>query len=148
MTHSNQKYAFGFLVAVDQHSKKGNAGEIHSTSLEFQPSEKQEPRSSDMAVIYEREDCKEVYIIHGVKVLPFYLAYFCWQIFELTLIPFTLRKFGLFKKYWSLKDWMINLPWLWGHKIVFPKNARIVLVDPWDDPYWSAYMRGYLDGSL
>lgn len=101
-----------------------------------------------MAVIYEREDCKEVYIIHGVKVLPFYLAYFCWQIFELTLIPFTLRKFGLFKKYWTLKDWMINLPWLWGHKIVFPKNARIVLVDPWDDPYWSAYMRGYLDGSL
>lgn len=148
MTHSNQKYAFGFLVAVDQHSKIENPGEIHGTSLEFQPSEKQELRSSDMAVIYEREDCKEVYIIHGVKVLPFYLAYFCWQIFELTLIPFTLRKFGLFKKYWSLKDWMINLPWLWGHKIVFPKNARIVLVDPWDDPYWAAYMRGYLDGSL
>lgn len=116
MTHSNQKYAFGFLVAVDQHSKIENAGEIHGTSLEFQPSEKQELRSSVMAVIYEREDCKEVYIIHGVKVLPFYLAYFCWQIFELTLIPFTLRKFGLFKKYWSLKDWMINLPWLWGHK--------------------------------
>lgn len=148
MTHSNQKYAFGFLVAVDQHSKIENPGETHGTSLEFQPSEKQELRSSDMAVIYEREDCKEVYIIHGVKVLPFYLAYFCWQIFELTLIPFTLRKFGLFKKYWSLKDWMINLPWLWGHKIVFPKNARIVLVDRWDDPYWSAYMRGYLDGSL
>lgn len=148
MTHSNQKYAFGFLVAVDQHSKIENPGETHGTSLEFQPSEKQELRISDMAVIYEREDCKEVYIIHGVKVLPFYLAYFCWQIFELTLIPFTLRKFGLFKKYWSLKDWMINLPWLWGHKIVFPKNARIVLVDPWDDPYWSAYMRGYLDGSL
>ena len=148
MTHSNQKYAFGFLVAVDQHSKIENPGETHGTSLEFQSSEKQELRSSDMAVIYEREDCKEVYIIHGVKVLPFYLAYFCWQIFELTLIPFTLRKFGLFKKYWSLKDWMINLPWLWGHKIVFPKNARIVLVDPWDDPYWSAYMRGYLDGSL
>ena len=148
MTHSNQKYAFGFLVAVDQHSKIENPGETHGTSLEFQPSEKQELRSSDMAVIYEREDCKEVYIIHGVKVLPFYLAYFCWQIFELTLIPFTLRKFGLFKKYWSLKDWMINLPWLWGHKIVFPKNDRIVLVDPWDDPYWSAYMRGYLDGSL
>ncbi len=148
MTHSNQKCAFGFLVAVDQHSKIENPGETHGTSLEFQPSEKQELRSSDMAVIYEREDCKEVYIIHGVKVLPFYLAYFCCQIFELTLIPFTLRKFGLFKKYWSLKDWMINLPWLWGHKIVFPKNARIVLVDPWDDPYWSAYMRGYLDGSL
>ena len=135
MTHSNQKYAFDILVAVDQHSKIENPGETHGTSLEFQPSEKQELRSSDMAVIYEREDCKEVYIIHGVKVLPFYLAYFCWQIFELTLIPFTLRKFGLFKKYWSLKDWMINLPWLWGHKIVFPKNARIVLVDPWDDPY-------------
>mgnify|MGYP005809209995 CR=1 FL=1 len=148
MTHSNQKYAFGFLVAVDQHSKKGNAGEIHSTSLEFQPSEKQEPRSSDMAVIYEREDCKEVYSIHALKVLPFYTAYFAWQIFEATMIPFLCRKIGFFKKYWLLKDWMINLPWLWGYKEVFPKNANITLIEPWDDPYWRAYMSGYMDGSM
>ena len=145
MTHSNQKYAFGFLVAVDQHSKIENPGETYGTSLEFQPSEKQEPRSSDMAVIYEREDCQEVYLIHGMKVLPFYMAFGLWQCFELTLIPFIFRYFGFFKKYWSLKDWMINLPWLWGMKITYPKNVKIELIEPWEHPYWQAYMQGYND---
>lgn len=98
-----------------------------------------------MAVIYERKDCKEVYVINHFKVVPFYAAFFAWQCLEVTLIPFIFRKLGLFKRYWSLKDWMINLPWLWDERFVYPKETRITLVDPFEDPYWCAYMRGYYD---
>lgn len=100
-----------------------------------------------MTVVYERENATEVYTIHEFKVLPFYAAYFLWQSIELTLIPFLLRKMGFFKARWTLKDWMINLPWLWGRRYVFPKGTHIELYEAMDDPIYRAYIRGLLSGS-
>ena len=98
-----------------------------------------------MAVIYEKEDCKEVYRIHHGKIFAFYGAYFFWQLIELTLVPFLFRKYGCFRKRWTLKDWMVNFPRLWGYKLVFPKETNVALIEPWQHPYWQAYMKGYYE---
>ena len=75
-----------------------------------------------MHMIVDHGDEFTVYIFSPMRVPLFYGAYFLWSLFELTTIPYWLRKNGKCNIIRDQKHWVRNYPWLWGASMTFVKG--------------------------
>ena len=76
-----------------------------------------------MHMIVDHGDEFTVYIFSRMRVPLFYGSYFLWSLFELTFIPYWLRKKGKCTIIRDQKHWVRNYPWLWGASMTFDKRT-------------------------